>query len=607
MSPKLNKIFSFWFSVIAIFSLILSPLYNSALAYNQPSALNYLQAHSTSAWSTLGQVALGSSSVSSDYLKNISGNSATDFETPIIALAALGKDPKTFGSTDYVAKLKTFFKDGQIGDPSSINDDIFGSLALVSAKTPLTDEVLVAEKNYILGLQNSDGGWALSIGGTSDSNTTALAIVALTSLGVNSSDNSIANALNYLKGCQNSDGGFTYDPHSPYGSDSDSSSTSWVLWALNSLGINQSSWSKNGHSPYSYLETNQTAEGFFSYQTGSGEDSFSPVTTAYAAIALSGKTLPIFSSQPQTQLFDFRIEGSAETVCAGQAQGPTALDIIKNAAVQCGFNYSIKQMSFGPYLSQIENDTASGQTGWMYLVNNVSPDAGASDYQLEKGDQVLWYFGVYGWPVTRLSASQTEITSGQNAQALVEYYKDGSWFPLDQAMVTIGGNSFNSDSAGNEQFTAPDGYYKISAQKSGYIRSNQVLFKFGSPNSSSVNLTANISGEVQGTSTPPTSTISFTVDATNLDFGNLTPNSPSEKQLTISNTGSVDLNFNSSVSGDPVFTNYLNINNKTWQNFKTTVNAKTSEAQTLKLSLPTGFPGAPGQKSGKLIFWASVK
>lgn len=596
---------AFFLITILLSSLTLSPL-SSLASYNKTSALSYLQQHSTSAWSLLGQVALGSTSVSADGLKNISGSLATDYEVPILAITAAGQDPQTFGTIDYIAKLKTFYKDGQIGDPAILNDDIFGILALSAAKLPASDEILTAEKNFLLAEQNSDGGWSFNKGGNSDSNTTAAAITALASLNLTGSNAQISKALDYLKTCQNSDGGFTYDPKSSYGTDSDSSSTAWVLWALNSLGISHSSWGKEGHAPNTYLEDNQTIAGYFSYQNGTAEDSFSPITTAYAAIALSGKTLPLSANAaPSLPNFDFRIEGSAETVCSGQAQGPTALDIVKNAAVQCGFTYNIQQLSFGPYLNKINQDTAWGDNGWMYLVNNISPDVGASDYSLKPGDQVLWYFGKFGWPVTRITTEQTEIASGQSAKTKVEYLKNGSWLPLAQATVAAGSNDFNSDTDGNAAITATDGYYKVSAQKTDFIRSNQIMLKFGQPNSSSINLTAKLPGEVQGTSTPPTSTISFTVDANDLDFGQLSPNSPSEKQLTIKNNGTAGLNFGSVVNGDPLFVNQLSINSKTWKNFKTSIGSKNSESVSIKLLLPEGYSSTPGQKTGQLIFWAT--
>src|SRR6185436_755391 len=58
-----------------------------------------------------------------------------------------------------------------------------------------------------------------------------------------------------------------------------------------------SSWTKDEHTPASYLEGNQDATGFFAYQNGFGEDSFSAATTGYAMIALNGKTLPLHTFQ----------------------------------------------------------------------------------------------------------------------------------------------------------------------------------------------------------------------------------------------------------------------------------------------------------------------
>lgn len=605
MKKIINR-FLIFFIIVVVASQSLSPL-SSIASYNKTSSLAYLQQHPTSPWSILGQIASGSTSISVDSLKNISGTLATDYEVPILAIAAAGQNPQTFGTTDYVAKLKTFYSNGQIGDSTILNDDIFGILALSAAKLPATDEVLTAEKSYLIAQQNSDGGWSFSKGGASDSNTTAAAITALISLGLTGSDSQMVKALDYLKTCQNSDGGFTYDPKSSYGTDSDSSSTAWVLWALNALGISHSSWSKDGHSPADYLEANQTTAGYFSYQNGTAEDSFSPITTAYAAIALAGKFLPLPPlSQPALETFDFRIEGAENQVCSGQAQGPTALAVIENASGPCGFSYHIKQASFGKYLDQINNDVASGQSGWMYLVNNSSPDVGAADYTLKQGDEVLWYFGDFGWKPTRLSANTEKTSGGGSIQTKTEYYNNGSWQALNQATITFGALSLLTDSSGNATLSAPDGFYKTSAGKPGYIRSNQILLQFGDPSTSAVNLVADIgSGQVQGTSTKP-STISFTVNATSLDFGNVKPGTAVNKTLTISNNGTVGLNLAGVVAGDRAFVDYLNINGKTWQKFSTNLSAGQNEEQTLKLSIPSGYSGASGKKTGQLIFWAMV-
>lgn len=105
------------------------------------------------------------------------------------------------------------------------------------------------------------------------------------------------------------------------------------------------------------------------------------------------------------------------------------MDVIENAATQCGFAYSIAETSFGPCLKAINEDSASGQTGWMYLVNYQSPDVGAFDYKPKNSDEVLWYFGDWGWKPTRLTLPQTEIPGNQSASAVAEFYQNGTWQP----------------------------------------------------------------------------------------------------------------------------------------------------------------------------------
>lgn len=601
---QLKKIFAIIFS----FSLLLSPL-QTALAYNSTAALTYLQNHANSPWSTMAQTLLNASSISTDYLKTISSNNAIDLEAPILAIAALNQDPRSFGSTDYVAKLESFHSSGQIGDPTALNDDIFGILALVAAGQPLTDATITDAKNFLLQHQNSDGGWGFATGSGSDSNTTAAAMVALVAVNFTSSDTHIQNALNYLKTAQNADGGFTYDPKSSYGTASDSSSTAWVLWALDALNIDQSTFSQGSLTPKSFLESNQTSSGYFKFQNDSSEDSFSAITTAYAVIALLGKTLPVHiysAGNSQSQTFVFRVEGSQSTLCSGQTAGPTALDIVKNASLQCGFTYHIQSTSFGPYLDQINSDAAAGQSGWLYLVNDVAPDVGAGDYQLQPSDQVLWYFGDFSWQPLRLSLAKEQIDSGQNVQATVEAFQSGSWAPLAGAIITAGLSSFTTDANGHANLAGADGYYKVAATKTGYVRSNVVSLQIGQPGSSAVSLSATISGgQTQGTSTP-SSTIAFSVNPSSVDFGDLSPGTNSSKQIALNNTGTTSLHIESSILGDNLFSDNLKINNLSWQAFATDLDGGQNQNASLTLAVPQTY-SANGQKSGQLIFWVSAK
>ena len=586
-------------------ALLLAPYLQPALAYSPATAKDYLSAHNVNPWTVMGLAAAGASSIPADHLKGVQGSAAINFAAPILAITSLGQNPRTFGATDYVEKLKSFHTNGQIGDAAALNDDIFSILALVSAGVPAADAAIADAKAFLLSHQNSDGGWGFMLSSGSDTNTTASAILALLAANAPPSDAHIQNAISYLESAQNSDGGFPYDPKSSFGTTSDTSSTAWVLWAENALGAN---WKKNGHQAADYLTTTQTAAGYFEFQSGSGEDSFSPVTTAYAVMALAGKKLPLKIVQPYPNAFDFRIEGSAEQVCSGKTAGPTALDIVKNAAQQCGFAYHITETGFGPYLDQIGSDQATGLTGWIYLVNNASGAVGAGDYVLKEGDGVLWYFGDFNWKPLQLSLSTADAAKNSPVTVTVESFAEGVFSPAPGATIKFGAQSATTNSDGRIAITPPEGYYKIFAEKNGFVRSASALLKIGSPPEASVGLNATIdAGNVLGeTDAPTTDTIAFTVEPRSIDFGALEPGKSAEKNATITNTGTAAIRLEGVITGDDLFRGSISVNGKPWQQFKTDLAKNASQTETLKLAVPAEYAGR-GSKSGQITFWAQTQ
>lgn len=368
-------------------------------------SVGYLLSRPLSPWSIMALVSAGENPPL-DSLKTVGGEKAIDLEAPMLALASAGKDPRTFGSEDLTARLKSFYDGVQLGDANIVNDDIFGLLALRASGERSDDAVLVGIKNFILSEQNSDGGFSFAVGGASDTNTTAAAIMALRAAGVSASEGVMANAAAYLKGVQNVDGGFPYDPKSSWGTASDASSDAWVIMAVTALGEDGARWEKDGHTPASHLGTLKQEGGFYLYQTGGEEDSFTPVTTSYALLALSGKTLPVRIIEPEGGggsaagvSFGFRIEGKSATLCSGEARGVFALDAVRRANEQCGTPYHITSSALGEYVDEIGGEKASGASGWMYAVNNAVPSVGAGGFKLSEGDAVLWYFGDMGTPL----------------------------------------------------------------------------------------------------------------------------------------------------------------------------------------------------------------
>ena len=593
-------------SIMLIVSLLfpMFPPLETNATYNTGGAQDYLTANGDNPWSAMALSALGNSSIPTEYLTSVSGTNAIDYAAPILAITAIGQDPRIFASTDYIATLKSYYSENQIGDSVLLNDDCFGILALISAGESLDDMVIVDSKNFIFNNQNDDGGWGYSITAGSDTNMTAAAILALVSAGTNGSDSRIQNALSFLRVSQNDDGGFYYN--SAFGSDSDSSSTAWVIWALNALNIDPSSLAKSDNTPISYLESNQSDLGFFKYKNSSEEDSFSAMTTAYAVIALQGKKLPlnIVENDVSVQKFPFRIEGSGEMVCLGEVVGPTALDIIKNAKSICGFTYEIKDTSWGPYLKRVNNDEAGGEFGWLYLINDASLSVGAADYEMQTGDSVLWYYGGFDWQPTRLSLSAEQADANQSVTATVEFFSDNSWSPLSGTSVYFGADTIVTNDNGQVGISLSDGFYKVYAQKEGYIRSNSVLLEVGQPASSSVDLTVTVEdGDVKGDDTVE-DMISFIVDTSNLDFGKLDPGSSAGKNITISNNGVSDIHVEALVSGDSLFTENLDLNSVSWKNFETDIAQYGSRDVAVKLSIPASYSDGSGAKSAQLTFWA---
>ncbi|MBX4187863.1 MAG: DUF4430 domain-containing protein [Candidatus Doudnabacteria bacterium] len=224
-------------------------------------------------WSLMARSAIGQNTGQTFLRSRITDGSALDYEKRILAITAQGQNPRSWGEENFVEKLLSKYNGSQMGDTSLLNDDIFGLLALNSVGE--SGDVINKIRSHVLANQNSDGGWSFFIGGGSDSNTTAMTVAALETTG-----SAPGSAINYLKSTQNNDGGYGFTPNI----DSDGASTAWVIIGLHSA----SAVSDNA---VSYLESLQLSNGTFKWK--SSDSNGSTLVTAYAVIALSGKTLPI--------------------------------------------------------------------------------------------------------------------------------------------------------------------------------------------------------------------------------------------------------------------------------------------------------------------------
>lgn len=579
--------------------LISQPLL--AIADTQ-EAVAYLKTKNEDPWITMALAAAGESNLEIGYLRSVAGTLATDYAKTILALSAVNENPATFGNIDYVAALKNLYQNNQFGDVNLLNDDVWAILALSAVGQENSAEVQAA-KNLLLVNQNADGGFSYSVGAGSDSNDTAAVIMALIEAGVSAAEPVITQAVDYLRSVQNADGGFGYQ----VGSVSDSGSDSWVISALLKLGINPTSWTKNSNNPITHLESLQDTDGGFWWVAPGTSDFNNKAMTAFAVIALLSKSYPVGYYQGEVSTaaeHHLRVEGVSSTICATEVAGVTALDLIRNAATICGYTYNITQESFGPYLRAINDEVASGLSGWLYFVNDTSPLVGAADYILEEDDEVLWYFGQWGWPPTRIQADQTEIDPGQSVNFKVEYFNGQEWLPLPAAKIKINNEEKFADAAGNLALTFyANGVYQAYVETADFVRSEKIQLVVGDTVSQRVGLKVVVN---QGDGVIAGEAIALEVWPDQLDFGTLQPGQTNIQNLNLKNSGTVNLAIGTSVGGDSVFVSGIKIEEENYADFSARLAPLEVKAVEVSLTVPESYL-ASGVKIGELIFWATAE
>src|SRR3989338_7266054 len=152
--------------VLLVASLSLVFISNKSQATVPPALGTYLAGISNSDWVVMALGSMNQTPSDINFLKTIDGASANDYATYILALTALGKDPRNFGSENLVNSLRQKATGGQLGDSTLVNDDMFGLIALASAGVPVSDALIASEANYIKSKQLTDGSWDFAASST---------------------------------------------------------------------------------------------------------------------------------------------------------------------------------------------------------------------------------------------------------------------------------------------------------------------------------------------------------------------------------------------------------------------------------------------------------
>lgn len=581
-----------------IFIVLIAFLISSALSVvptviqaDIVSAVSYLQNQPLADWTVQALAAAGVNNINQDWLEGFSNTQPTAIEKRILTLAALGENPENYYSDrDLVAELISHYQNGQLGEITLLNDDFFGVLALASVnKKSLT--VFSDSAAYVVANQNNDGGWSYAVGGDSDTNDTAAAVMALLEAGYSSSDMVISKALAYLQSAVNSDYGWGWAQNSQ----SDSASTAWVVAALNKAGQAVSNQSVD------YLYSLQTSDGSFKWQAGDNQGS--PVMTAYAIIALRDRYFPIGKINLANLTENYlRIEGSNETVCEGYFSARTALHLVEVAAAECGYSYEIESTSYGPYLRRINNDEAQGLTGWLYRADWLSPAVGANDYILSPGQEVLWYFGDWQWPPSRLILSKDSIAAGETVLAQVDYIdSDNNWLPLAGAVIAVGEETYQSKDNGRVEINfSQSGVYTLRAVSQNFIRSNSQIIAVGEGVNATIGWQVSIVNDK-----PAGADLSLRILDELVDFGNLQPGQMGLANISVQNDGQLSAHVEAIVSGPRQLIDNFKLKGVVWTDYEQTLSPRETVKLDARLYVPPDYQGS-GRQGGDVVFWATV-
>ncbi|OGG56316.1 hypothetical protein A3D71_03060 [Candidatus Kaiserbacteria bacterium RIFCSPHIGHO2_02_FULL_55_20] len=209
-------------------------------------------------------------------------SSVTDYERHAMALEALGINPYSGTSVDYITPIVSAFDGTQIGDPNLDNDDIFAVFPLLRAGYGPSDTIIQKVAAFILSAQRPDGSWD----GSADMTAAAAQAVGLFfgTPGIKSSTlgQSLGKAQAYLVLTQQAD--------ASWGS---VDSTSWVQTMINSTYEGDPTraipyTSSGGYIPGDAIARAQQSDGGVRPTTDSVDNRV--WSTSYAVTAASGKS-----------------------------------------------------------------------------------------------------------------------------------------------------------------------------------------------------------------------------------------------------------------------------------------------------------------------------
>jgi hypothetical protein len=204
-----------------------------------------------------------------------SWRNAFGLERGILAVVAIGRNPRSFAGRNLVTALRhRIGGNGVIG--ATQNSTYWGVLALRAAGVPAPSRSLAV----IRGAQRSNGGYSWSASAAPDADDTSAAVLALRASGESCAAGSVKRAYGYLATTQTPAHGYALLP----GGAANSQSTSWAVQARSRCHL------KN-HRSLTWLHARQLPSGAYNYQPGLMT---TPAwVTAQVLPAVNGRAYPI--------------------------------------------------------------------------------------------------------------------------------------------------------------------------------------------------------------------------------------------------------------------------------------------------------------------------
>nr|WP_048065210.1 DUF3344 domain-containing protein [Methanosarcina acetivorans] len=255
--------------------------------------------------------------------------------------------------------------------------------------------------------------------------------------------------------------------------------------------------------------------------------------------------------------------------------------------------------------SEEKNPSYTYETAGNYSVNLTVSGSEGSDSEV-KTEYIVVKNGTSATPALSLSASPLNVTVGEETD--VTYTVTGDDSPVEGALVNLSGcatGSGTTDENGTVVIAVNascEGTIIVTASKEGYtgaeLTQQAIEASSSEPSSSStVSLEVDI-----------IPAISLTVSPNSLDFGKVTPGTPSESlPLTLQNKGGASIKVTAEVDDQengPFITGLL-LDQSIWSSYSKVIAAESSETSEAQLDLPVNY-SSTGQFQGSLIFWAEA-